>query len=181
MEKAVGAAVETYGGLYAAHNNAGIGDAGGALDEYPLATWEQIVGVNLTGVFLCTKHELAPILARGGGSIVNTSSGMAQRGGPQMAGYCASKAGVLGLTRATAVEYAERGVRVNAILPGGTDTPIMDSLKPPEEEFLRSLHPMGRFADPQEIAEAAVWLSSDAASFVTGALLSVDGGHLARA
>ena len=179
VEAAVAKALEAYGQLDAAHNNAGIDDVNSALDEYDLADWERIIRVNLTGAFLCIKHEVPALLASGGGAIVNTASGLALLGAPHLAGYCAAKAGILGLTRVAAVEYAKSGIRVNAVLPGGTETPLTAQYDESMKAMLRNLHPLGRFAQAEEIAAAAIWLCADAASFVTGTMMSVDGGQTA--
>lgn len=179
VASAVSAARSAYGSLDYAHNNVGIEDFGVNVHEYRLEDWQRIISVNLTGVFISMKHELPVMLEAGAGSIVNTSSGLAMVGAPNLGGYCASKAGITGLTRVAAVEYAGRNIRVNAILPGGTDTPMTENMPDEVRAWMVSKHPVGRFAEPDEIAQAAVWLCSDAASFITGTLLPVDGGSLA--
>jgi len=175
-------AVSEFGGLHGAFNNAGITSPSSPFPEMPLSEWQRTIDINLTGVFLCMKHELAHMLAHGGGSIVNTSSGAGVVGFPNLPDYVASKHGVVGLTRAGAADFSVQGVRVNAILPGGAETPMLlgtMNSNPVVRAAVESGHPIGRLASPDEIAEAAVWLLSDAASFVTGACLAVDGGYTA--
>jgi NAD(P)-dependent dehydrogenase (short-subunit alcohol dehydrogenase family) len=181
--------VDTYGRLNCAFNNAGISGAGPdgrayAPHEIPESLWARVIGINLTGVFLCLQQELAQLLAQGGGgAIVNVASiyGLV---GARGAAYVASKHGVVGLTRSFALAYAEHGIRVNAVCPGYTETPMVTSVFAvrPEEEVarIRSGHPLGRLGQPNEIAEAVAWLFSDAASFVTGVALPVDGGWTAQ-
>lgn len=182
VEAMVAAAVSEFGGLHGAFNNAGISNRGGLMHQTPLADWHKTIGVNMTGVFLCMKHQIAYFLEHGGGSIVNTSSGAGILGFPHAPSYVASKHGVAGLTRAAAVDYSSRGIRVNAILPGGTDTPMLSGAMerdPTMRAAIERTHPIGRLAHPSEQAEAAAWLLSDAASFVTGACFAIDGGYSA--
>ena len=182
---AVGAAVSTYGRLDAAVNNAAVRPDHRLLAEAQLAEFRRVLSVDLEGVFLCLKHELGQLLSQDeGGAIVNVASVNAMRAQPMAAAYNAAKHGVVGLTRTAAVENAGRRIRVNAVCPGATLTPMMVGAMErrgvdPEEHAAR-LSPMGRFADPGEIAEAIVWLCSDASSFVTGEVLTVDGGYLSR-
>jgi NAD(P)-dependent dehydrogenase (short-subunit alcohol dehydrogenase family) len=139
--------------------------------------------VNLTGVFLCMRAELPPMRAQGAGAIVNLSSGAGVIGAPGLAHYCASKHGILGLTRTAALENARAGVRVNAVCPGSTDTPMLQgfmSRSDAARKMILSSVPSGRLGTPEEIAEAVVWLCSDRASYVTGESLLVDGGAVAR-
>lgn len=183
VRAAVRAAVEGFGRLDCAVNNAGITGDIGPLHAIDLSTWHEILAVNLTGVFLCLKHEIPVMQAQGGGAIVNLSSGAGVVGTPGLAPYSASKHGVLGLTKTAALENAATGVRVNAICPGSTDTPLlrgaMEANAALEKLVLRG-QPGGRLGRPEEIAEACVWLCSDRASFVTGESLLVDGGAVAR-
>lgn len=175
-------AVSTFGGLHAGFNNAGLETGMAPLHEFPLEQWHRGVGVNLTGVFLCVKHQIRHMLAHGGGSIVNTSSVSGVTGFPNMVEYVASKHGVVGITRAAAAEVSDKNIRVNVIIPGATETPMFLKLIEGNDEvrqFVASKHPIGRVAQPAEMAEAATWLLSDAASFVTGACLAVDGGYSA--
>jgi len=184
----VALAVEQYGGLDIAFNNAGInGELGVDSDALSRAEWENTLTTNLTSAFLAAKYQLpqmlkrgaAQMLKRGAGSIIFTSSFVGYTiGFPQTAAYAASKAGMIGLTQSLAVEYGARGIRVNALLPGGTDTPMgREFANTPEAmAFVKNLHALKRLADPAEIAQSALYLASDAASFTTGIALLVDGG-----
>lgn len=176
-------AVATFGGLHAAFNNAGIDTGHTSVADTALAQWQRNLSVNLTGVFLCLKHEIAHMLAHGGGAIVNTSSTSGAIATVTSADYTAAKHGVVGVTRSAAVDYSAKGIRVNAILPGGVATPmLMGALvgNDPLRRVVEASHPIGRIGDPAEIAEAAAFLLSDAASFITGACLMVDGGFTAQ-
>lgn len=187
VARLIKATVETYGRLDCAFNNAGIGGTSGdgrryATHEYPEAQWARIIATNLTGVFLCLKHEIAQMLQQGGGAIVNTAS-VAGLVGPFGAAYTAAKHGVVGLTRNTALEYARQGIRINAICPGPVDTPMVAAAFqaiPGLEDRWREISPVGRFAAPDEMATVVAWLCSDAASYVTGVALPVDGGWTAQ-
>lgn len=174
-------AVSTYGGLDCAHNNAGIAAPMVPLAEYPDDGWDHTIAVMLTGVYHCLKAEIPRMLERGGGAIVNTASGVGLVGYPNQAAYTASKHGVIGLTKVAALDYGSQGVRVNAICPGTARTPMVDEAIrqfPAIDDDLKKLHPIGRIAEASEIAEAAVWLCTPAASFVLGAALPVDGGYV---
>ena len=174
---------DAYGRLDCAFNNAGINCTGGPIDQVDLADWSKVIAVNLTGVFLCMKHELRLMKEQGSGAIVNTSSGGGLIPVPNLSPYCASKHGVLGLTKTAAREYAAQGIRVNAVLPGSTDTPMiregMGDNEDVKQMILKSL-PAGRMAHASEIAEAVVWLCSDRASYVSGDSLLVDMASVAR-
>jgi NAD(P)-dependent dehydrogenase (short-subunit alcohol dehydrogenase family) len=175
--------VETYGKLDCAHNNAGISGGGRALTaEYSEETWHRVLGVNLTGVWLCMKYEIPQMLQHGGGVIVNTASVAGLIGARGLAAYVASKHGVVGLTKTAALEYAQQGIRVNCICPGVIHTPMTErGLNDPERRArIIASEPMGRVGTPEEIAEAVVWLCSDASSFVTGHTMTVDGGFVAQ-
>jgi NAD(P)-dependent dehydrogenase (short-subunit alcohol dehydrogenase family) len=177
----VGHAVDTYGGLDCAHNNAGIAAPMAPLADYPDEGWDRTIAVMLTGVYLCMKAEIPAMLQRGGGAIVNTASGVGLVGYPGQAAYTASKHGVVGLTKVAALDYGAQGVRVNAVCPGTASTPMVDEAiaqDPSIDRYLTGLHPIGRIAEASEIAEAAVWLCTPAASFVLGAALPVDGGYV---
>ena len=181
VDAMVRAAVDTYGGLDSAHNNAGIATGGPPLAEFPDDDWDRAMAVMLTGVYHCMKREIPAMLERGGGSIVNTASGTGLVGSPGQAAYVAAKHGVLGLTKVAALDYGKRGVRVNTICPGTASSPMVDAAvaaNPALDEYLTSLHPIGRIGTAEEIAEAAVWLCTDAASFVLGVALPVDGGYV---
>ncbi len=175
--------VATFDRLDCAHNNAGVSGVPAALHEMAADEWSRVLAINLSGVFLCLKYEIPQMIAQGGGAIVNTSSGAGLIGTPGLAHYCAAKHGVLGLTKTAALENARTGVRVNAICPGAVDTPMLRASMAGSQEIekmvLRS-QPTGRFGTPEEIAEAAVWLCSERASFVTGESMLVDGGSVAR-
>ena len=174
-------AVDTYGGLDCAHNNAGIAAPMVPLADYPDDGWDRTMAVMLTGVYHCLKAEIPRMLERGGGAIVNTASGVGLVGYPNQAAYTASKHGVVGLTKVAALDYGAQGVRVNAICPGTARTPMVDTALtqfPEIDEQLKQLHPIGRIGEAEEIAEAAVWLCSPAASFVLGVALPVDGGYV---
>ena len=181
VEALVSQGVAKFGRLDYAVNNAGIeGDLMIPVAAYPERTWDKVLAVNLTGVFLCMKHEL-PHLVKTKGAIVNIASVAGLSGGRMGSAYYASKHGVIGLTRAAAMEYSQQGVRVNAIAPGVVETAMTErSLGQDEKAMARvkAMHPLGRLATAEEVARAAVWLCSPAASFITGHALPVDGGFL---
>jgi NAD(P)-dependent dehydrogenase (short-subunit alcohol dehydrogenase family) len=185
VERLVKATVETYGRLDCAHNNAGIeglSPAGTEFHTYPDEIWDQVLRINLKGVWLCMKAEITQMLAQGGGAIVNTASVAGLVGGFGSA-YSAAKHGVVGLTKVAALEYATRGIRVNAVCPGVIATPMIERVfarRPEAEHLFQAGEPIGRFGRPEEIGATVVWLSSDAASFLTGVALPVDGGWVAR-
>ncbi|WP_214104753.1 SDR family NAD(P)-dependent oxidoreductase [Acrocarpospora catenulata] len=174
----VAAAVSAYGGLHGAHNNAGINGPAALAGDLGYDQWRQVLDINLNGVFLCLKYELAHMKENGGGSIVNTASTAAAIAYPNIPAYVASKHGVLGVTRQAALDYIRYGVRVNAVLPGSVWTPLAESaLKDPEiRAKAESAQPIGRLGEPHEIAEMVAWLLSDAASFAVGSPFFVDGG-----
>lgn len=182
----VGHAAERYGRLDCAVNNAGVEGQRASIDEYEEADWRRVIEVNLTGVWLCMKYELQAMLRQGSGSIVNVASIFGAAGARRAPAYVASKHGVIGLTRAAALENAQRGIRVNAVCPGYVETPmLMDrGLNIAENPHLLAdvvaKQPIGRLGRPEEIAEVIVWLASDAASLVTGVALAADGGFLAQ-
>ena len=178
-EALVALAKARYGGLDIAFNNAGILGDIGQVDELSLDAWRETLATNLTGAFLGAKHQVPAMVARGGGSLIFTSTFVGHAVGfPGMGAYAASKAGVIGLMQVLAVEYGPKGVRANAILAGGTDTPMGQSVAdtPESKAFVEGLHALKRIARPEEIAHAALHLASDASSFMTGAAVAVDGG-----
>jgi NAD(P)-dependent dehydrogenase (short-subunit alcohol dehydrogenase family) len=175
--------VETYGRLDLALNNAGIGSANAPTAGYPEEDWNRIIGINLTGVWLCMKYEIQQMAKQGGGAIVNTASVMGLTGLTQICGYTAAKHGVVGLTKVAAMEYATQGIRITAICPGFVETPMMDEAAQiagvKKEDFYTALAGFSsakRVGKPEEIAAAVMWLCSDAASYVIGSTLVVDGG-----
>ncbi len=171
--------VGRFGRLDCAHNNAGITGPAALTADYDPAQWDVVLAVNLTGVFHCLRHELGAMLRTGGGAIVNTASFSGLVAVPRIPAYVASKHGVVGLTKAAAVEYGRKGIRVNAVCPGSTRTPMVDGFSggdPRVEEAMAAASPMRRLAEPEEIARTVVWLCSDEASFVNGHALAVDGG-----
>ena len=176
--------VERFGRLDCAFNNAGIsgGRDRNLTADYTQDDWDRVIGVNLTGVWLSMKAEIPQMLAQGGGAIVNTASIMGLIATLGSVAYMAAKHGVVGLTKAAALEYAKDNLRVNAVCPGYIDTPLLQPLFANEDrkEQVVSRHPVGRLGQPEEIAEAVIWLSSDAASFVTGHSMAVDGGYVAQ-
>jgi NAD(P)-dependent dehydrogenase (short-subunit alcohol dehydrogenase family) len=172
-----------FGRLDFAHNNAGIPGAGASVPDTSLDDWRRAIGVMLDGVFYGMKYQIPAILASGGGAIVNTASGAGLIGFPGMCGYVAAKHGVIGLTKTAGLEFASQGVRINAICPGTARTGMVESWlggDPEKEAQVRDLHPVGRIARPDEIAQAAIWLCSDAASFVVATAIPVDGGYTAQ-
>lgn len=194
----VTATIDAYGRLDCACNNAGIEGEQVPTHECTNANWSRIINVNLRGTWLCLKYEIPRMLETigamlaansgsggnlGGCAIVNISSIAGLIGFPHIAAYCASKHGMNGLTKAAAVEYAKQGIRINAICPGAIQTPMIERFTHHERqqaEDLAARHPIGRFGTPEEVAEAILWLCSDAASFVTGQTLAVDGGYVAQ-
>jgi len=185
VEAMVNKTVETYGRLDYACNNAGILGESGLLVDCNEANWNRVIDINLKGVWLCMKYEIPAMLRHNGGAIVNIASVAALVGGPGIAAYSASKGGVIQLTRTAALEYAKSkgGIRVNAICPSLARTPMGESVynaQPEIEKARLEVHPMGRMVEPEEVAHAVVWLCSDAASFVTGHIMAVDGGFLAQ-
>ena len=184
VEAMVNTAVRNYGRLDYAHNNAGIVGAGANIADMSLDVWRRGIDVMLTGVFLGLKYEIPRMLEHGqGGAIVNTASGAGLIGFPGMANYVSAKHGVIGLTKTAALEYGSQGIRVNAICPGTARTGMVEAWiggDPELEAQVSGLHPIGRIAEPVEIAQTAIWLCSDAASFVLGSVISVDGGYTAQ-
>ena len=179
----VAATVGRFGRLDFAHNNAGIASAGPLLADIAVEEWSRCLAINLTGVWNCLRAEIPVMLQTGGGSIVNTASGLGLVAIGRQAAYVAAKHGVVGLTKAAALEYSAQGIRVNAVCPGVVRTPLFEQAAAQDPDLLAavtSMHPIGRLGLPQEIADAVVWLCSDASSFVTGHPLAVDGGSVAQ-
>lgn len=184
-EATVAAVVGSYGRLDCAFNNAGIEGATARVHEYDENSWRRVIDVDLTGVFLGMRHQIAQMLDQGtGGAIVNASSVLGTMGYANLSGYVAAKHGVVGLTRAAALEYAHSDIRVNCVCPGFTETPMVmergefRASKPEVYQRLVAQAPAGRLGRPSEIADAVIWLSSESSSYVTGHALAVDGGMM---
>lgn len=180
VRAALAATVEAFGRLDIAVNNAGVPSTGQEVATITAEAWERVVRINLTGTFFSMKHEI-PELLRGGGAIVNVASNGGLYAIPQAPAYVASKHGIVGLTKAAAVDYAKRGIRVNAVAPAITRTAMFDQVAEGTDMAAQqeAITPLGRLATPEEIAAAAIWLSSEESSYVTGITLSVDGGRRA--
>lgn len=182
VEAMVTSAVDTFGRLDCAFNNAGVEvETGAPAYQHSEDGWDKTIAVNLKGVWLCMKFEIEQMLKQGGGAIVNTASiaGLTGRGG---IAYAASKHGVVGMTKVAALENATLGIRVNAVCPAAIDTPMVKhamSMGPEIKEYIENMHPVGRIGQPEEVAQAVLWLCSDAASFTTGHAFPVDGGMMA--
>jgi NAD(P)-dependent dehydrogenase (short-subunit alcohol dehydrogenase family) len=178
----VDATVAHFGRLDVACNNAGIGGPSAPIADYPLDGWANVININLSGVFYGLQQQIAAMLKTGGGSIVNVASILGAVGFATNSAYTAAKHGVVGLTQVAALEYSRLGIRVNAVGPGFIHTPMVSRLE--QDSALNAMlvanHPIGRLGQPEEVAELIAWLSSDKASFVTGAYYPVDGGYLAR-
>jgi NAD(P)-dependent dehydrogenase (short-subunit alcohol dehydrogenase family) len=181
VQTMVRTAVSTYGGLDCAINNAVLGIGRNPLADIDEDDWDRSIGVNLTGVFLCMKYEIRAMLERGGGAIVNVGSGNEHSAAPGLAWYLGAKQAIYGMTKIAALDYGARGIRVNAVGPGSMWTPALreEAQRDPHHvEALQALTPLGRLADPEEVAEAAVWLCTSAASYVLGHTLVADGGAI---
>jgi NAD(P)-dependent dehydrogenase (short-subunit alcohol dehydrogenase family) len=182
VEAMIAQVVRRYGGLDCAFNNAGVDNLHAPIGEFDEQEWDRVLGINLKGVMLCMRYEIPHMLARGGGAIVNCASVAGLIGTPISPAYTTSKHAVVGLTRSAALDYAKKGIRVNAVCPGVTRTAISEAYikeKPEGEAQVAAQSPMGRIAEPEEIAAAVLWLCSDASSYVTGQALAVDGGWTA--
>ena len=184
VEALIEGVMTRYGRLDCAYNNAGIlGDVVSVTDQAE-DTWNHVINTNLKGTWLCMKYEIPLMLTQGKGAIVNTTASAGMKGGsPHRSAYAASKSGIVTLSKCAAMEYAEYGLRINVICPSHTRTPMLEQffeLRPELEAEFIAQAPMGRIATPEEVAEAALWLCSDASSFVTGHVLAVDGGYLSR-
>lgn len=179
----VAAIVDRHGRLDAAFNNAGINDESRAFTDLTLEAWDRMISVNLTSVFLCMKHELAHMSERGAGAIVNTSSGAGLTPAPGLPHYTAAKHGVLGLTKAASAEFAGQGIRVNAVLPGMTRTPMIEQwfdANPDIANYVLRSMPGQKLGEPDQVARAVVWLCSDQADWIAGTSLVIDGGQMNR-
>ncbi|HEX6915450.1 MAG TPA: SDR family oxidoreductase [Chitinophagaceae bacterium] len=178
-ERLVKQTIEKYGTLDIAVNNAGIGGPIAETGEYPVEGWKKVIDINLSGVFYGLRYQI-PAMLKSGGSIINVASILGQAGTKYSPAYVAAKHGVVGLTKAAALEYAARNIRVNSIGPGYIKTPLLSSLDEATMKALVALHPVGRLGEAEEVAELLLWLASPKASFVTGAYYAVDGGYLAQ-
>jgi len=178
VQAMVAGAISRFGRLDIAFNNAGIHIIGTPLAELDETAWDRVINTNLKGVFLCMKHEIPEMIKAGGGAIINTSSIGGVVATPGIAAYAASKHGVVGITRAAALDYISKGIRINCVLPGATYTSMLkDWLQDPAAaEGIKRQHPIGRWAEPSEIASAVLFLASNEASFIVGHPLLVDGG-----
>lgn len=172
-------AKETFGGLHYAFNNAGIVGAEKHVDQLTPEEWQQVIDINLNGVFYAMHYQIPEILASGGGAIVNTSSIAGLAGIENLSAYVASKHGVAGLTKSAAIEFGKQGIRINSVHPGYILTPLIEQWTNTDlKAELEKLHPIGRLGEPKEIAEVVVFLFSDKASFVNGSQIVVDGGYM---
>lgn len=172
--------VDKFGALDIAFNNAGIGGMLEGFDKYPLDEWQRVIDINLSGIFYCMRYELQVMRKQEtGGVIVNTASILGQVGSGIGPAYVAAKHGVVGLTKSAALHFAKRNIRVNCVGPGYIETPMMEEQPQRVKDISLNLHPVGRKGQPKEVAELVIWLSSDKASFVTGAYYPIDGGYLA--
>lgn len=179
-KKIVEVAIENFGALHIAVNNAGVGGAAATVGDYPIESWNKVIDINLNGVFYGMHYQI-PEIAKVGGSIINMASILGAVGFANSSAYVAAKHGVVGLTKSAAWEYGTKGVRINAIGPGFIATPLIDTaLDQQAQDYLASQHAMQRLGKPEEVAHLAVWLASDKASFVTGSYYPVDGGYLAK-
>ncbi len=179
-EQLVQQTVKEFGRLDIAFNNAGIGGEQNPVGEMSIEGWNKVIAVNLSSVFYCMHYQIRQMLQNGGGAIVNNSSILGQVGFANSAAYVAAKHGVVGLTQNAALEYSAKGVRVNAVGPAFIRTPLIADMGEDVLQMLTKMHPIGRLGEAEEVSELVIWLSSDKASFVTGAYYTVDGAYLAQ-
>lgn len=179
-EQLVQQTVDAFGRLDVAFNNAGIGGESNPVGDMSIEGWQKVVNINLKSVFYCMHYQIRQMLQNGGGAIVNNSSILGQVGFANSSGYVAAKHGVVGLTKTGALEYASKGIRINAIGPAFINTPLVTSLGEETLQSLVKMHPIGRLGEAEEVAELVVWLSSPKASFVNGAYYAVDGAYLSQ-
>lgn len=179
-EALVWSAIDKYGALHIACNNAGIGGAMAPTGMYPIDAWDKVIAVNLSGVFYGARYQIPAMLNAGGGAIVNMASILGSVGFANSPAYVAAKHGLLGLTKNIALEYGDKGIRANAVGPAFIKTPLLKDLDEATMDWLVGRHPIGRMGEPEEVAELVLWLSSGKASFVNGSYYPVDGGYLAQ-
>lgn len=179
-ERLVEKALEVFGKLDIAVNNAGIGGESAPIGEYGIEAWHQVIDVNLNGVFYGMRYQIPAMLANGSGSVINMASILGQVGFANSSAYTAAKHGVVGLTKASAWEYGTQGIRINAVGPGFIETPLIDHMDTATKQFLESQHAMQRLGKSEEVAELVLWLASDKASFATGGYYPIEGGYLAK-
>jgi len=181
VEQMVRATVDHFGALHFACNNAGIAGPSAMIGEYPIDGWDRVIAINLSGVFYGMRYQIPEMLKAGGGVIVNMASILGTVGFAQSSAYVAAKHGVIGLTKTAALEYSAQGIRVSAVCPAFIHTPLIDkNLSPEMQDFLVTKHAIGRLGEPDEVGELVVWLCSDAASFIMGSPILVDGGYIAQ-
>lgn len=179
-EKSVELAMEKFGRLDVAVNNAGIGGLLAPVGEYEIEGWQRVININLSGVFYGMRYQIPAMLKSGGGSIVNIASILGNVGTANSAAYVAAKHGVTGLTKSAAIEYASQGIRINSVGPGYIKTPLLEALDQTVLDYLVELHPIGRLGTAEEVAQLILWLAGGRSSFVTGSYYPVDGGYLAQ-
>lgn len=179
-ERLVDKALEVFGKLDIAVNNAGIGGESAPTGEYGIEAWHQVIDVNLNGVFYGMRYQIPAMLANGSGSIINIASILGQVGFANASAYTAAKHGVVGLTKSAAWEYGTQGIRINAVGPGFIETPLIDHMDTATKQFLESQHAMQRLGTSEEVAELILWLASKKASFATGGYYPIEGGYLAK-
>ena len=180
LEALVNQTVSQYGALNIAANIAGISGVQVPLADYPLDVWDKVISTNLSGIFYGMKYQIPAILKSGGGTIVNMSSVNGQIAAANSAAYTTSKHGIVGLTKAAALDYAQQNIRINAVGPGVIETPLIKDMPAAQKEAILKMHPIGRLVKAEEVAELVLWLSSEKSSFVTGSYYPIDGGYLAQ-